>query len=330
MLEHDGPKQDELMVGFRFFIRVAAGARAAAFAKTAVLAAMLVLTAGPALAQKVVVLVNGRPITDYDIAMRSKLTQISTHKTPTRQETIDDLINDKVKIAEGARYSITASDADVDRAVTGMAQRTGMNLQQFGQALAGSGVNIQTLKDRVRAELVWSQLVRGRFPSAYQVDDSEVHDALVAKNEAGEVSGFDYRLRPIVFVVPRGSPPAAYQARVREAEALRSRFDGCNSGIKATRGLHDVAVRSIVTKTSADLAPDTRKILDSIELGKLSKPEITQQGVEVFALCEKRPTKVDTPQKKDLHDAILNKRVERQSSAYLQRIRKEAMIDYKK
>ena len=77
------------------------------------------LAAGPALAQKVVVVVNGRPITDYDITMRSKLTQISTHKTPSRQETIDDLVNDKIKIAEGARYGITASDADVDRAVSG-------------------------------------------------------------------------------------------------------------------------------------------------------------------------------------------------------------------
>src|SRR5262245_1417508 len=37
-------------------------------------------------AQQVVVIVNGEPITALDIEQRSKLTQLSTHKTPSRQE----------------------------------------------------------------------------------------------------------------------------------------------------------------------------------------------------------------------------------------------------
>jgi len=43
-------------------------------------------------AQQVVVIVNGEPITALDIEQRSKLTQLSTHKAPSRQEIIDELI----------------------------------------------------------------------------------------------------------------------------------------------------------------------------------------------------------------------------------------------
>jgi len=45
--------------------------------------------------------VNGEPITNYDIEQRIKLTQLSTQKASSRQEVIDELINEKVKIKEG-------------------------------------------------------------------------------------------------------------------------------------------------------------------------------------------------------------------------------------
>ena len=50
-------------------------------------------------------------------------------------------------------------------------------------------------------------------------------------------------MSPVVFIVPRGSPDAAYEARKREAEALRARFQNCSEGIPFARALRDVAVR---------------------------------------------------------------------------------------
>src|SRR3982074_249512 len=40
----------------------------------------------PAFAQKVVVIVNGSPITTYDIEQRTKINTLATHKTPTQQD----------------------------------------------------------------------------------------------------------------------------------------------------------------------------------------------------------------------------------------------------
>ena len=52
----------------------------------------------PSIAQaQVVVIANGSPITEYDIQQRTKLVTISTHKPPTRQEIINDLIDDELK-----------------------------------------------------------------------------------------------------------------------------------------------------------------------------------------------------------------------------------------
>ena len=51
----------------------------------------------PAQAQ-VVAIVNGEPITALDIRQRTRLIQLSTQKTPSRQEVLDELIDDKLKV----------------------------------------------------------------------------------------------------------------------------------------------------------------------------------------------------------------------------------------
>ena len=109
--------------------------------------------------------------------------------------------------------------------------------------------------------------------------------------------GYDYTLRPILFVVPRGSPPAAFEARAKEAEALRGRFQSCEEGIALARGIRYVAVRQQVVKGSAELPTALRDVLAKTELGRLTAPETTPQGVEVYALCGKRQSE-NAPQKR--------------------------------
>src|SRR5262245_59954302 len=77
------------------------------------LAAVAAVTSvGLAAAQQVVVIVNGDPVTAYDIEQRIKLIQISTQKTPSRQETIEELIDEKLKIQLLRRFAIEGMDTD--------------------------------------------------------------------------------------------------------------------------------------------------------------------------------------------------------------------------
>ena len=51
-------------------------------------------------------MVNGEPITNYDIEQRTKLTALTTHKQPARQDVIDELIDEKVKIKEAKKFGV--------------------------------------------------------------------------------------------------------------------------------------------------------------------------------------------------------------------------------
>jgi peptidyl-prolyl cis-trans isomerase SurA len=293
-------------------------------------AALIVLAActSVARAQQVVVIVNGDPITALDIEQRSKLTQLSTHKTPPRQEVVEELISERLKVREGKRWGLEITSSEVDSAYATMAGRMRQTPEQLTQALAKAGINASTLKAKIKADMTWQQLVRGRFGSFLQVQEKDVLVALEGKSE--EAVGYDYTLRPILFIVPPGSSEAFIDGRRREAEALRGRFQNCEEGIPFARALKDVAVRDQVIRSSADLPAALRKMLESIEVGRLTAPEVTKFGVEVFAVCARKESSADnTPGKRQARESVFAERFELKSKQYLQEIRRSSMIEYR-
>jgi len=287
--------------------------------------------AAPAIANaQVVVVANGSPITELDIQQRIKLIATSTHKTPTREETIKDLIDDRLKISKAKTYGLEVSDEEVNQAFENMAKRQRISVPQFSQMLERSGIMPTTIKVRIRAELTWNQLVRGKYGSALQVGESDIAKVLRDRNESEKAGvGYIYTLYPITIVAARGLPEAAMEAKRREAENLRSRFLTCNEGLTLARALRDVAVREPINRNSSDLAPQLRELLGSMEVGRLTAPEVTEQGLQMFALCAKKESADDTPAKREAREQIFTKRFESESKKFLDEIRKQAMIEYK-
>src|SRR5712671_1401713 len=108
--------------------------------------ALAVLAGGisPLPAQSIACMVNGEPITSLDIEQRTKLNFLTTRKQMPRQEVLDELTN----------------------------------------SLESQGVRPETLKARLKAEMVWSSLVRGRFKESLQVGEKDVNDAAQGSGEA--------------------------------------------------------------------------------------------------------------------------------------------------
>jgi len=95
------------------------------------------------------------------------------------------------------------------------------------------------------------------------------------------------------------------------------------------RGLRDVAVRDPVTRNSSDLSPQLRDVLGNIQLGHLTAPESTAQGLQMFAVCGKKESSTESPLKREMREQIFAKRFESESKKYLDEVRKAAMIEYK-
>jgi peptidyl-prolyl cis-trans isomerase SurA len=305
---------------------------------------------GPAGAQQVTVVVNGDPITSYDIEQRSRFLELSSHKQPPRQEVVDELINDKLKIQIAKRYKLDITDSDVNAAFANMGKRMRLSAEQLTQVLAQNKVDATTLKARIHAEIAWTQIVRGKFASTLQVTDKDIRDAMASqagkdnkdnenkdviqgsvekKDDTAETKGVEFTMRPILFIVPRGTSGSGVEERKREAEGLRTRFQDCNTGLSLARSLRYVAVRDQIVRSSVDLVPALRQILDTTPVGHLTPPEVMDQGVQVFAICSKKEISGDTPEQRQVRERLFAQRFDEQSKRYLAELRHTAMIESK-
>jgi peptidyl-prolyl cis-trans isomerase SurA len=293
--------------------------------------AVLAMLAGvsPLQAQSVAVMVNGEPITNYDIEQRTKLNFLTTRKAMPRQEVIEELINEKVKIKEARKFGVDPSASDIEQAYAGMGSRMRISSDQLTKSLESQGIRPDTLKARLKADMVWTSLVRGRFKESLQVGEKDVASAAQQSGEPSQTDAFEYKLRPIVLIVPRGSAQSTIDMRRKEAETLRERVQTCEQANSYFKSMQNAAIRDAITKTSADIPGPLRELLDKTPIGHLTPPEITKQGVEMVALCERKPTKIDTPKKREIREKMYAQKYEAKSKAYLADIRKAAMIEYR-
>jgi peptidyl-prolyl cis-trans isomerase SurA len=292
---------------------------------------VLMASAAPSHAQSVAVMVNGDPITNYDIEQRSKLDYLTTHKPADKQQVVSELIDEKLKIKEAKKFGVDPSASDIDQAFASMSGRMRVSAEQLTKSLESQGIRTDTLKARIRADMVWTSLVRGRYKESLQVGEKDVAAAVQSGggDEKQEADSFEYKMQPIVLIVPRGSAPAIVEGRQKEAEALRGRVQSCAEANALFKSMPNAAIRDIVSKTSADIPQVLREVLDKTPIGHLTAPEVTKQGVEMVALCARQPTTVDTPKKKEVRDKMYAEKYEAKSKWYLQEIRKAAMIEYR-
>lgn len=295
----------------------------------------IVLTAGIALgcsianAQNAVVIVNGDPITNFDIEQRMKLIQLSNGNKPSsRNEALEELINDRVKLKEAKKFNLDLTASEVEAQYAQMGARMRLTSEQLDKVLSGRGIRPEALKSRLKADFVWSQLVRGRYGQSLIVGEKDVASAIQVKNDGKESNNFEYKMRPIVLFVSKTAGSGAMEARKKEAEALRTRIQSCDQAENFFRAMRDGVIKDQVVRTSADMPAPLRDMLDKTPIGQLTTPEVTRQGIEMVALCSRNPT-TETAEKREARDKLFAQKYEAQAKKYLSEARRSSMIEYR-
>jgi peptidyl-prolyl cis-trans isomerase SurA len=309
-------------------------------AATALLVALASAVAlGPAGAASVIrAVVNGEVITSNEVSSRMRLMQLSSRQTGASLEraALEELIDDRLKLQEAKRVGASVSDDQVEAAFASIAQRLKITPAVLTQGLAQRGIDAKSFKNRLRAQIVWQQLVVARFSRTVNISDSQIVDAL-AKKEGGdraaatkpsEGTTAEYTLQQVVLVVAsKGGSP---EARTREAEALRGRISSCDQLVEAVRGLGEATVKSIGKRTEDELPGTFRGLLADVPVGRLSKPVRTPIGVEMLAVCGKRDLTGDFQIRSKVEDELRNREGEVFARRYVNDLRRIAVIEYKK
>lgn len=306
----------------------------------AALALAILLVGGPhpATAQElsIVVLVNDDPISDYDIEQRERFLAITTKAEPgpeLKKQATDMLIDERLQIQEGKKLGATPDDADVRKILDDMASKNNLDAEGLTTALAKAGVNVKTLKDRIRAQLVWQDVVRRKFRRDILIGDAEVDEALSDAGEeapSGEPAGTALQLRQVKFTLPSGADQRTIASRLAAAETVRSRFNSCANLGDLTKGIQGASVQNLADQQAASLVQPARLLVQHAKVGQMTPPTLTGSAVELYAVCGKRAINADNPKREETQRKLMNEEMGIRAERLLRDLRQDAFIEYRK
>ncbi|PTW60437.1 periplasmic chaperone for outer membrane proteins SurA [Breoghania corrubedonensis] len=284
-------------------------------------------------ATSIKVIVNDQPITNYDISQRARLIQLTARKSAgvSQRMAQDELIEERLKMQEAKRRGVSVSDAEVEQAFARIASRTKMSPKQLGAALSRSGVNPSTLKDRIRTEIMWHNVVLRRFRAQVNVSEQDVVAAMLKqdKDKVDVSKTTEYTLSQVIFVIPKNASASLKAQRKKEANSLRHRFTDCDSGLKFAESLKEVVVKPVGVRLAPELPDEVIQLLKDVPSGHLSTPVETGSGISAYAVCKKREIDSDAGLRTQIKDELRNKEGQMMARRYLRDLRRDAVIEYR-
>ncbi|WP_231681029.1 peptidylprolyl isomerase [Brevundimonas sp. AAP58] len=247
------------------------------------------------LADGIVATVNDQIITGFDLRQRMLTVIAMSQVQPTeenipaiQQQALQALIEERLQAQEIANYeTLVVTDEEVDQEIAAMAQDAGVTPDQYMNFLAQGGIRPENMRQQLRTEIGWRQLVGGRFNTRSRVSRAQVEQALRQLSEAAQrpqyligeiyieaarVGGQQAALNGAEQLVAQMIQGAPFQAVARQFSAAPSAARGGDAGW-------------IVQGT---VQPALQTALDTLEVGQLSRPIPVEGGVYIIYMRDKR------------------------------------------
>lgn len=236
------------------------------------MAAMALALTGPTLAQQnafaAAITVNGRVISNYELAQRTILFGLLQPGIDATLEARKSLIDDRLRQQGAEALGIEISPEAVLTGMTEFAGRANLTAEEFSAAIGERGVAPETFRDFVQAGLMWREVVRTRFLPVTKVSEREIDRAIAG----GTGSGSELKLLLSEIVIPTGSATDALEL------ALRIKGDGPSpSAFAAAARVHSVAPSApqggaLDWALLSSLPPQIAARVAGLEIGQVSDP----------------------------------------------------------
>ncbi|TIM08505.1 MAG: peptidylprolyl isomerase [Mesorhizobium sp.] len=286
--------------------------------------ASITMMTPPAFASQIKYVVNNVPITTGDIQHRAAFLRLQRKKGNAAEE----MIEQTLRVAEAKRLGIRISDAQVEAAYQRFATTNKMQLKQLDGVMAQSGVGKEHFKEFIRSQMAWNQALtaRHRSESGGSVSEQDAVRRMLDKG-GNKPTAMEYMLQQVIFVVPAAERSATLSKRKREADAMRARFNGCNTSREFAKGLIDVTVRDLGRILAPQLPPDWADQIKATKVGGATPTRETDRGVEFIGICSSREVSDDkAAQMVFQSEGSSGKDADELSTKYIEELRKKARI----
>jgi peptidyl-prolyl cis-trans isomerase SurA len=184
------------------------------------------------LLERVAAVVNDGVVLESEVderlaALKERLQSENQQMPPDsilRQQILDQLIVQEAEIQRADRAGLKVSDETLNNALTEVAQRNGIALQQLPHALAVQGVDYGAYREQMRRELTLRLLQQRDVVARITITPREIDTYL--ERQAKHPSNAEYNVSHILIAVPQEASTAQLEAAQKKADDLYQRAKG--------------------------------------------------------------------------------------------------------
>ncbi len=260
----------------------------------------------------------------------SLASQARSEMKPTlRKSAMEELIEERLKLQEAKKLSITVTDEDVGRVIKNIAERNKLTEKQFADNIKSKGSDIAVMRQRFKAALAWREVVRRKFGPLISINDREIDQIVSTKGAAGEQTRL--QLQRITLPLAGQVDQRAMAQRFEEAEGLRRKFSSCATVASLAKGTAGARHESLGAKSAMDFPEPTRSILLNAKDGEMVPPSLAAGGIELYAVCGRQSvaSKESEEKRSEVQADLQQKELEVMGRRFLKDIRQDALIEYR-
>ncbi|MCA0043701.1 peptidylprolyl isomerase [Celeribacter litoreus] len=248
----------------------------------------------PAVAQNLfapVAYVNDSVVTTYELEQRMRLLTI-LGGAPDRENTLDELINDRLKAAAAERVGLEMTDEQIASGIAEFAARGDLQPEQFLTLMSQNGVSAETVRDFVGIGVIWREYARARFAVKAQINEDEIDRALQNNGPSG---GLLVSMSEIFL-------PARTPEETAQSEALARQISANATIASFAAAARDYSVAPSRDRSGrmewaaiGDLPPPLRSAVLGLKPGEVTQTFNTGNAIGIFQLRGLAETDTRTP-----------------------------------
>jgi peptidyl-prolyl cis-trans isomerase SurA len=153
--------------------------------------------AAPQASTGVAAVVNEFVISNYDLDQRTALFLATSGVAITREnqaqirtQVLRSLQDEVIELQEANKRKVSATRAEVERAVQSIAEDNHLTVDQLLARLAQAGVTAATFRQQVSAQIIWQKLVAARFGAEISVTEQQIDEAMARLRQGADKPQF--------------------------------------------------------------------------------------------------------------------------------------------
>jgi peptidyl-prolyl cis-trans isomerase SurA len=193
------------------------------------------------------------------------------------QEVFDLLILETVQLQAARRAGITITDAELNRALTQIANDNNLSLPEFERALRAEGISFASVREQVRNDLLIRRIQEREVARRIQVTDAEVRQYL-STQIGSALEQREYRIQHVLI------PEAA----AAQAEALVAQVNNDGADFMSSVRAAGFNPQDLDWRSHENLPSLLRGAVQGLTTGSVSNPIPSANGWHLVYLAEQR------------------------------------------